>query len=295
MTGFDMLAMGIGLFDSSNPLFKLNNTLHSNSFYNAFQLSVGAIAIFTAGATSTMVCFVAGTMVLTAVGLVEIENIKAGEKVISTDPETGETAEKSVVETYIRESAKLVHVWIDGEETLVTPDHPYWVPEKGWVSAGELVAGDQLRCPGGELATVQKTELEELDTPVTVYNFQVADFHTYYAGSVCVLVHNAGDSYQRPSGHRNGIRDEVWENNKGTDGIVRDPVTGRPMDSNQPWDMGHRPGYEFRKHQASAAERGITRKQFLNEHNNPSHYRPELPGSNRSRIGESLTDLYLGP
>lgn len=41
-------------------------------------------------------------------------------------------------------------------------------------------------------------------------------------------------------------------------------------------------------------ERGITRKQFLDEHNNPDHYRPELPSSNRSHKGEDLTDDYFG-
>ncbi|HEX8499173.1 MAG TPA: GH-E family nuclease [Pyrinomonadaceae bacterium] len=101
--------------------------------------------------------------------------------------------------------------------------------------------------------------------------------------------------YSRPSGYRNGIRDRAWENAKGPDGNVRDPHTNRIMDKNEPWDMGHRPGYEFRKHQQSAAERGIDRKTFLDEHNNPSHYRPELPASNRSHVGEDLTDTYLGP
>ena len=38
-------------------------------------------------------------MILTASGLVAIENIKAGDKVISTDPETFETAEKTVFES----------------------------------------------------------------------------------------------------------------------------------------------------------------------------------------------------
>ena len=31
------------------------------------------------------------------------------------------------------------------------------------------------------------------DEPVKVYNFEVEDFHTYYAGGLGVLVHNAGD------------------------------------------------------------------------------------------------------
>ena len=31
---------------------------------------------------------------------------------------------------------------------------------------------------------------EILEAPVTVYNFQVEDFHTYYVGDNAVLVHN---------------------------------------------------------------------------------------------------------
>jgi uncharacterized Zn-binding protein involved in type VI secretion len=101
--------------------------------------------------------------------------------------------------------------------------------------------------------------------------------------------------YSRPSGYRNGVRDQAWENAKGPDGNVRDPVTQRIMSKDEPWDMGHKEGYEFRKHQRSAAERGIDRKTFLDEHNNPQHYRPELPSSNRSHAGEDLTDTYFGP
>lgn len=67
------------------------------------------------------------------------------------------------------------------------------------------------------------------------------------------------------------------------------------MKFDDPWDMGHKPGYEFRKHQKSARERGISRKQFLNEYNNPNHYRPELPSSNRSHKLEDGSNLYLGP
>jgi hypothetical protein len=101
-------------------------------------------------------------------------------------------------------------------------------------------------------------------------------------------------SYKRPSSYRKGVRDKVWENAKDDDGLVRDPQTGQVMDPSEPWDMGHEPGYEFRKHQASAMERGISREEFLDEHNNPDHYRPELPSSNRSHRGENMTDDYFG-
>ena len=67
-----------------------------------------------------MTCFVSGTMILTTTGLVAIENIKAGDKVISTNPDTFETTEKTVLETYIRENSPLVHLVINGEEIITT-------------------------------------------------------------------------------------------------------------------------------------------------------------------------------
>ncbi len=67
------------------------------------------------------------------------------------------------------------------------------------------------------------------------------------------------------------------------------------MSKDQPWDMGHKPGYEFAKHSASAEARDITRKDFLKEHNDTSHYRPELPSSNRGHFGELQTPDCYGP
>ncbi|MCU4580932.1 HNH/ENDO VII family nuclease [Acinetobacter gyllenbergii] len=44
----------------------------------------------------------------------------------------------------------------------------------------------------------------------------------------------------------------------------------------------------------SAQQRGISRPQFLNEHKEPSHYRPELASSNRSHRGEDMINTYFG-
>lgn len=96
------------------------------------------------------------------------------------------------------------------------------------------------------------------------------------------------DPYQRPSGYRQGVRDEVWKaaEDAAPDGKVRDPETGEEMNKDEPWDMGHRPRHEFRYHQENAEARGIDRKKFLDEHNDPSHYRPETPRTNRSHALE---------
>jgi len=100
--------------------------------------------------------------------------------------------------------------------------------------------------------------------------------------------------YRRPKHDRKGFKEEIWEGAKGEDGNVSDPLTKQQMDPNAAWDKGHKPGYEFRKHQISAEKRGISRKEFLDEYFTPEHYRPELPSSNRSRLGEDMTDTYRG-
>ena len=186
---------------------------------------------------------------------------------------------------------------INGEEIITTVDHPFYVKDKGFINAGELKINDELLDSNGNILLIENFAIELTEKPVKVYNFQVEDFHTYHVSGFCILVHNAGDAYKRPSGYRKGVRDKTWEEAKANspDGIVRDPKTGKPINPNEPWDMGHKPGYEFRKHRASAQERGIDRKQFLDEHNDSSHYRPELPSSNRSHSCEDMTDQYLGP
>jgi RHS repeat-associated protein len=102
------------------------------------------------------------------------------------------------------------------------------------------------------------------------------------------------DPYARPSGFRKGVRQKVWNSAKGPDGKVRDPQTKKVMKFSKAWDMGHKRGYEFRKHRASAKKRKISRKKFLDEHNVPSHYRPELPSSNRNHKGEKKTGKWKG-
>ena len=42
----------------------------------------------------------------------------------------------------------------------------------------------------GKSGTVERTVCVKLAAPETTYNFEVADFHTYYVGSNGVLVHN---------------------------------------------------------------------------------------------------------
>lgn len=91
------------------------------------------------------------------------------------------------------------------------------------------------------------------------------------------------------------MREKVWgEAEIEGGGEVKDPLTGEIIHSGDAWDVGHKPGYEFWKHKQSAADRGISRKQFLDEYNNPEHYRPELPSSNRKHALEIKDGKYYG-
>jgi hypothetical protein len=74
-----------------------------------------------------------------------------------------------------------------------TDEHPFWsLTRDGWIAMGELKPGERLLLADGA-ATVTGIRIERLETPVTVYNFEVADWHTYYVGSQeagWVFVHN---------------------------------------------------------------------------------------------------------
>ena len=135
-------------------------------------------------------CFIAGTLVATETGYVTIENIKAGDLVWATDPDTGETALKPVVQTFRNETTEWIHVTVNGETLTCTPEHPFYVPQKGWTAAIQLRAGDRLQLLNGEYVVIEQVQHELLESPVVTYNFEVEDFHTYYVGDTEVLVHN---------------------------------------------------------------------------------------------------------
>lgn len=136
-------------------------------------------------------CFVAGTLVRTENGNVPIEAIHPGDYVWAWDENSGDISLKQVVETYINETSELIHVFVSGEEIITTPSHPFYSPVKGWTDAVHLRAGDILVTVNGELVVVEKIQHEILESPITVYNFQVEGYHTYYVSNVDILVHNS--------------------------------------------------------------------------------------------------------
>ena len=90
----------------------------------------------------------------------------------------------------MNQTSELVHVFVGGEEIVTTPTHPFYSPVKGWTDAAQLRAGDILVLVNGEYVVVEKVQHEILESPINVYNFQVAGDHTYYVSNIGVLVHN---------------------------------------------------------------------------------------------------------
>ncbi|MEU1880058.1 DNRLRE domain-containing protein [Streptosporangium sp. NPDC020072] len=147
--------------------------------------------------------FVPGTEVLMADGTRKpIEDVKVGDEVLATDPETGKTEARPVIALITGEDDKnLVQITVDtdgkeGNKTglvIATEIHPFWVPElHRWVDARDLTPGMSLRTSAGTY--VQISAIKKWSAYQRVHNLTVADLHTYYvvAGAAPILVHNSG-------------------------------------------------------------------------------------------------------
>ena len=135
-------------------------------------------------------CFVAGTLIITGEGKKKIEDIRVGDLVYAKEAVSGETGYKQVTELFRVEKTKLIHLTIGEEEIITTEEHPFWVDGYGFVEAGKLTEGLLVEKAGGDLLPVSKVEVEYLTEPVTVYNFEVEEWHTYYVSGEEIFVHN---------------------------------------------------------------------------------------------------------
>ena len=95
---------------------------------------------------------------------------------------------------------------------------------------------------------------------------------------------------------RKGVKEKTYNETQkaSNDNIVRDPDPENPVEIKytDEWDMGHKPGHEFWKHQKDAAKREIGRSEFLDEYNTSENYRPEISHTNRSHKLEDKTETF---
>ena len=167
-----------------------------------------AVSIAASNLIQTRCCFKEGTLVETEEGLKPIEEIEVGDKVLAYDEETGEQAYKPVVQLFRNETKEWYHVQVNGEEIVCTGGHPFYVlnaaaerqkvnyegqaegARGAWICANKLRIGDEVLLSDGSVSAIGDVQPETLTAPETTYNFEVADFHTYYVSDSKVLVHN---------------------------------------------------------------------------------------------------------
>jgi hypothetical protein len=128
-------------------------------------------------------CLVAGTPIWTDQGLVAIEKIMVGDRVLSQDVETGGLAYKPVLHTTVRPPADLTTLHLGSEKIVCTSAHRFWNSGTGWIKSRDLQAPTLLHTVTGNepVRSAKKTEAAQ------TYNLVVADFHTYFVGKTGVL------------------------------------------------------------------------------------------------------------
>lgn len=92
-------------------------------------------------------CTPEGTLITLENGTTkEIQDIKVGDRVNSFDLEKNKIASNEVRETYSRDYEDvMVNVELeDGTILNLTPNHPVYVKNSGWIEAGYLVEGDEV-------------------------------------------------------------------------------------------------------------------------------------------------------
>ncbi|WET81638.1 SCP1.201-like deaminase [Amycolatopsis sp. QT-25] len=183
--------------------------------------------------------FVPGTMVLMADGTYKpIEQVRLGDRVLATDPTTGLTQARPVINLIPGQGLKeLVRITVDtdgdqGNATgtvTATDKHPFWVADTGhWTDAEDLDRGHLLRTPDGRLLEV--VAVHEWTQHQQVHNLTIEGLHTYYvnAGGQDILTHNADEE---DCGADDGPE---GRNLRGKDPLVPDDAETSSRDRSQP-------------------------------------------------------------
>jgi len=112
---------------------------------------------------------------------------------------TGAIALRSVLNTYRTARAPVVDLElsvgrVSTEHVRVTRAHLFWVEGSGWVRADALGAQPLWSTEGSTEARLSGHGFDDDPELTTVYNLEVAEFHSYFVGHSHVLVHNGNAS-----------------------------------------------------------------------------------------------------
>ncbi len=129
-----------------------------------------------------------------------IERVRAGQWVPTRNPVTGRTEYKKVKRTFVHTVPTMVALRLADAKTgrvvetlRGTPEHPFFTTDKGMVGMGHLRVGERVISRTGPALRVASVVPESKPGGFKVYNFEVADDHTYFVGKANggTWVHNA--------------------------------------------------------------------------------------------------------
>ncbi|GAL82652.1 probable hemagglutinin-related protein [Algibacter lectus] len=145
-----------------------------------FAIKYGKVCVFA--------CFTAGTKVAIREGHKNIEDIQVGDLVWAYNEETGESDLKPVLHTMEKEIDATIEITLGKEVIETTAEHPFYT-KTGWKDSADLTLEDEVKSKSGKWQRIEATNF--LYSTKKVYNFEVADWHTYFVGAWEWLVHNA--------------------------------------------------------------------------------------------------------
>lgn len=148
-------------------------------------------------------CFIEGTYITLPDGIkMLIEEVKVGMEILTYN-EDYEENEIGIVKSLIQPSASkfILLDFADGTGIQCTPEHPFWIIDKGWSSfdptssmelhdleVSQLIEGDIALNEFEEQIVIEGITEISYKKPIKVYNLEIEDNHTYYANGI--LVHN---------------------------------------------------------------------------------------------------------
>lgn len=175
-------------------------------------------------------CFAAGTPILGEHSAKPIEEYQVGERVWARDEHdsAGPLELKEIEECFVS-VAPIWHVHIGGQVIRTTHEHPFWVQDKGWTRACELQIGDMI--VGHDSQNVAVDDILDTGEWEAVYNFRVAEHHTYFVGDddwgFSAWAHNACVQAIPRSDPRWGPRQinniNIYGRGQNTTGAITDP------------------------------------------------------------------------
>jgi hypothetical protein len=125
-----------------------------------------------------------------------IEEIEVGDRVLSRDEVTDDTAFKPVTELIPRHDREIweLQLYVDHEAGATelfetTDDHPWRTINDQWFATENLRPGIQILRANGSPAVV--ASVVKTDRVSSTYNLEVADYHSYFVGSSGIWVHNS--------------------------------------------------------------------------------------------------------